>query len=77
MFGPHIASLNVYLKNAKGLGNPVWSRTGTHGNKWHNAKIPLWKRPPFNVVFEGVRGNGYQGDIALDDIQVIILLVNH
>lgn len=25
---------------------------------------------PFQLMFEGIRGNGYQGDIAVDDISV-------
>lgn len=26
----------------------------------------------FQIVFEGVRGNGYRGDIAIDDIEFYI-----
>jgi hypothetical protein len=70
MYGPHIGQFNVYLKSGNSLGNPVWSKSGTQGNLWHNDKIPLLKQPPFQIVFEGVRGSSYKGDIALDDVQV-------
>lgn len=27
---------------------------------------------PFQVVFEGIRGPGYEGDIAIDDVSITI-----
>ncbi|CAB4001476.1 MAM and LDL-receptor class A domain-containing 2-like, partial [Paramuricea clavata] len=46
----------------------IWSRTGTHGNQWRQGRITLSSTQLFTLVFEGVRGRSYQGDIALDDI---------
>ena len=32
------------------MGSPVWSRYGTHGNKWYQAQVPVSnQRPPYQV----------------------------
>lgn len=48
----------------------LWSRTGTQGNKWRYAQVTLISNQPFYIIFEGVRGRSYMGDIALDDVDV-------
>lgn len=56
MYGPHIGSLNVYLPDSGSsvLTSPVWTRSGTHGNRWMNSKLALRKKTPFKIVFEGM-----------------------
>ena len=45
--------------------------TGTQGNKWIRAHIVIpSSSPPFQLVFEGIRGTSYSGDLAIDDIAV-------
>jgi len=46
--------------------------SGNQGNKWRIAQVPLPRGPDktFSVLFEGVRGNGFLGDIAIDDIDI-------
>ena len=46
----------------------MWSLSGDQGNQWMSASVPVNSNSPFSVVFEGVRGSGSQGDIALDDV---------
>lgn len=70
MYGAHIGQLNIYTKVGSQLNGPVWSKSGTHGNKWWNGQVQLSNNNPYQVVFEGVRGASYQGDISLDDIQL-------
>lgn len=70
MYGPHIGQLNIYTKVGAQFLGPVWSKSGTHGDQWWNGQIPLSNSNPYQIVFEGVRGVSYQGDIALDDIQI-------
>ena len=48
----------------------IWTRRGTQGNKWRYAQVNLISNQPFYVIFEGVRGSSYMGDIALDDLDV-------
>eukprot|EP00795_Rhopilema_esculentum_P012712 gene12712-3431_t len=71
MYGAHVNQLNVYLEtNTANLSRPVWSKFGTHGDVWKAAHVSMNQNPPFKIVFEAVRGNGYQGDIAIDDVSV-------
>ncbi|XP_028393835.1 LOW QUALITY PROTEIN: meprin A subunit beta-like [Dendronephthya gigantea] len=71
MLGKHIGELNVYTKQGF-TNNLVWSKNETQGDIWHQGKIQLPVMPKaFKVVFEGVRGDGYQGDIAIDDVHFL------
>ena len=70
MYGAHIGQLNVYMKVGQSFGNPVWSRYGTHGDRWINALIPMSNKSPYMIIFEAVRGSSYAGDIAIDDISL-------
>ncbi|XP_013397768.1 MAM and LDL-receptor class A domain-containing protein 1-like [Lingula anatina] len=69
MYGQHVYDLNVYLKSNNALGKAIWTRRGTQGNRWIQANINLPRKSNFQVIFEGIRGSGYQGDIAIDDIK--------
>ena len=70
MYGTHVNTLNVYLKTGSTLGSPVWTHTGTLSNKWYSANVDVQQTGGYNIVFEGVRGTSYKGDIGLDDISV-------
>ena len=69
MRGKHINALNVYTELRE--GGPLtlkWSKKFEQGYEWKKATILLDDASPFRVVIEGVRGTGYLGDIAIDDI---------
>ena len=69
MYGPHISSLSVYsTSNNRTLGTALWGKNGTQGNVWRNSTMTVGGPAPFQVAFEGTRGSGYQGDIAIDDV---------
>ena len=70
MPGTHVRTLNVYLKSGSNYGNPVWTHTGTRSNKWYTASVDIQMNSTYSIVFEGVRGVSYRGDIAVDDITV-------
>ena len=49
----------------------VWGRSGTQGDRWRHGQLFIKRSTrgkPLTVIFEGVRGTSYAGDIALDDI---------
>lgn len=71
MYGPHIGTLNVYV-DTYGQQRQRWSKTGTQGNKWKRGNFYLRTLYNFAVTFEAVKGQGWSGDIALDDISVSI-----
>lgn len=47
----------------------IWHLSGNQGQQWlqGQAPIPVLKTS-YKVIFEGVRGRSYTGDIAIDDI---------
>ncbi|XP_073349054.1 MAM domain-containing glycosylphosphatidylinositol anchor protein 2-like isoform X5 [Pagrus major] len=70
MYGKHIGTLNAFLKQ-KGQTTsegPVWSLSGNQGERWKQAKVSIHPTASFQVVLEGIRGPGIEGDIAIDDV---------
>ncbi|KAF6728378.1 MAM domain-containing glycosylphosphatidylinositol anchor protein 2, partial [Oryzias melastigma] len=70
MYGKHIGTLNAFLKQ-KGLTAseaPVWSLSGNQGDRWRQAKVSIHPTSSFQVILEGIRGPGIEGDIAIDDV---------
>ncbi|XP_052285283.1 properdin-like isoform X2 [Dreissena polymorpha] len=73
MYGSSIGRLNVYQVTNGGLpGKFVWSLTGDQGNSWKEGQVPLNSNQSYSILLSGVIGNGYQGDIAVDDINVSV-----
>ena len=70
MYGPHVNLLNIYLKTGSQLGSPVWTQRRTQGNQWIRADVDISSNRSYTIVFEGVRGTSFDGDIGLDDISV-------
>ena len=72
MYGTHINKLNVYVRSPQAtvLGTPIWSKYGSHGDNWKPAHVYMNYRGPYVYVIEAIRGNGFAGDIAIDDISV-------
>ncbi|EPQ12395.1 MAM domain-containing glycosylphosphatidylinositol anchor protein 1 [Myotis brandtii] len=70
MYGKHIGSLNLLVRsrNKGALDTHAWSLSGNKGNVWQQAHVPINPSGPFQIIFEGVRGSGYLGDIAIDDV---------
>ena len=69
MYGPHINTLNVYMKTGSQSKSVLWTHTGTLADKWYTASVDIMSASAsFTLIFEGVRGTSYRGDIALDDI---------
>uniref|UniRef100_A0A673H7P7 MAM domain-containing protein n=1 Tax=Sinocyclocheilus rhinocerous TaxID=307959 RepID=A0A673H7P7_9TELE len=71
MYGKHIGTLNAFVKQ-KGQSTsdagPAWSLSGNQGDRWRQAKISIHPTASFQVMFEGIRGPGIEGDIAIDDV---------
>ncbi|XP_067654504.1 MAM and LDL-receptor class A domain-containing protein 1-like [Haliotis asinina] len=71
MYGSNVGALNVYVQTGAAIpSTPTWKRTGTQGTHWLMGQFSVNVKTPFNVVIEGVRGNGYRGDIAIDDVNI-------
>ncbi|XP_032117660.1 apical endosomal glycoprotein isoform X6 [Sapajus apella] len=70
LHGPQIGTLRLAMRR-EGEDTHLWSRSGTHGNRWHQAWATLSHQPgsraPYELLFEGLR-DGYHGTMALDDV---------
>ncbi|RDD40325.1 MAM and LDL-receptor class A domain-containing protein 2 [Trichoplax sp. H2] len=70
MYGQDIGSLALYMLNAQGQRiAQLWGLSGNRGNYWSRTAVTIGRRQqPFRLQFEALRGSGFQGDIALDDL---------
>ncbi|XP_035293558.1 apical endosomal glycoprotein isoform X2 [Cricetulus griseus] len=81
LYGPQIGTLHLAMRKDGEEDTLLWSRSGTHGNHWHQAWVTLHHQLEVNtkyqpittlhpqLLFEGLR-NGYHGTMALDDVAV-------
>ncbi|XP_060073279.1 uncharacterized protein LOC132553085 [Ylistrum balloti] len=74
MYGRTMGTLNVYTKTESAEDNrAVWRTFGNQGDTWILARLSIPEqlaRIGYQIVFEGIIGRGYQGDMAIDDIKV-------
>ncbi|XP_066440821.1 MAM and LDL-receptor class A domain-containing protein 1 [Eleutherodactylus coqui] len=69
MFGRQIYSLAVYKRtrrNTRGL--LLWQSFGSKGNRWLKKILFINSSLPFQLLIAGMVGDGFTGDIAIDDI---------
>ncbi|KAM7427033.1 hypothetical protein ABFA07_021757 [Porites harrisoni] len=66
MYGSDIGSLKVSFN-----GKDVFSRSGNKGNTWLKASVSISSiAGSHQIIFEGVRGKSFEGDIAIDDFSL-------
>ena len=75
MYGNGIGTLRVWVRPTDGVTeeNPakmLWEMSGDAGNNWYMAQLPIASANPFQIAFEGVIGNNYLGNIAIDSISI-------
>ncbi|KAM9777319.1 MAM domain-containing glycosylphosphatidylinositol anchor protein 2-like [Neosynchiropus ocellatus] len=72
MYGKHIGALNVFLrqKSQPLEDDAVWGLAGNQGDRWRQAKVNIHPNSSFQMVMEGIRGGGIEGDIAIDDVTI-------
>ncbi|XP_051007238.1 MAM and LDL-receptor class A domain-containing protein 1 [Acomys russatus] len=69
MFGKHIYQLAVYQRiwsNSK--GQLLWQIFGDQGNRWIRKHLSISSRHPFQILIVASVGDGFTGDIAIDDL---------
>lgn len=50
----------------------MWWATGQKYNIWRIARVSITSPSyDYQAVFEGVVGSGFQGDIAIDDVELL------
>ncbi|XP_066271847.1 fibropellin-1-like [Branchiostoma lanceolatum] len=70
MSGAGVASLNVYTRQQQQQNVLVANITGDQGDQWRMKEVELVSNSDYVIVFEGIKGTGLNGDIAIDDISV-------
>ncbi|KAL9986057.1 hypothetical protein ACROYT_G000123 [Oculina patagonica] len=64
MYGETINTLNVYNGNTT-----IFTKSGNHGNQWMVTKVSITLQS--SITFEGIRGDSFTGDIAIDDVSIV------
>ncbi|XP_052706401.1 uncharacterized protein LOC128181881 [Crassostrea angulata] len=68
MFGHTVDTLNV-LVSGKDLAQSVaWTQSGNQGSDWKYGQVTIQKMEELKIIFEAIRGDDWNSDIALDDV---------
>ncbi|CAC5384131.1 unnamed protein product [Mytilus coruscus] len=70
MYGDNMGTLNVYTKS-RNITTRHWSQSGNQGNLWNFANFDIASSEPYTIIFEGICGDNFESDIALDDIIIL------
>ncbi|XP_041816416.1 apical endosomal glycoprotein [Chelmon rostratus] len=71
LYGSNTGTLNVKLLDNDGYEVILWTRSGAHGNVWHEAHCPVpHQLTKFQLMFEAVR-SGFDGRVAIDDVTFV------
>ncbi|XP_036616414.1 MAM and LDL-receptor class A domain-containing protein 1, partial [Trichosurus vulpecula] len=68
MYGKHIYKLVIYQRiwnNTR--GDMLWQMFGNQGNGWKRKALNITSTQPFQILVEAAVGDGFMGDIAIDD----------
>ncbi|NXK19323.1 MALR1 protein, partial [Arenaria interpres] len=72
MFGKQVYKLSVFqrtVSNTKGW--LLWYKFGNQGNRWIRQTLYISSFKPFQILVKGVVGDGFTGDIGLDDMSFL------
>lgn len=70
MNGLRTGDLNVYI-NASNTLTLLWWQSGNKGLGWYNARLKIMSSTGYRIAIEGIVGDSYTSDIALDDIEFL------
>eukprot|EP00795_Rhopilema_esculentum_P007650 gene7650-13471_t len=69
MYGSSIGCLKVFFEGeSTKTRTALFTKSGDQGDKWKSASILLKPEENYKIIFEGERGIGFRGDIAIDDV---------
>ncbi|XP_063269590.1 MAM and LDL-receptor class A domain-containing protein 1 [Prinia subflava] len=72
MFGKEVYRLSVFqraVSNTKGW--LLWYKFGNQDNRWIRQTLFIRSSKPFQILVEGTVGDGFTGDIGLDDVSFL------
>ncbi|XP_071417344.1 MAM and LDL-receptor class A domain-containing protein 1 [Pithys albifrons albifrons] len=72
MFGKQVYKLSVFQRTASNaLGWLLWYKFGNQGNRWIRQMLYISSTKPFQILVKGTVGDGFTGDIGLDDMSFL------
>ncbi|KAM4687798.1 MAM and LDL-receptor class A domain-containing protein 1 [Discoglossus pictus] len=72
MYGKQMYSLTVYKRYIRNTrGQLLWQAFGNKGNRWIKKVLQLNSSQPFQLLIMGTVGDGFTGDIAIDDLSFL------
>ncbi|XP_033367551.1 MAM and LDL-receptor class A domain-containing protein 1 [Parus major] len=72
MFGKEVYKLSVFqrtVSNTKGW--LLWYKFGNQENRWIRQTLFISSSKPFQILVKGIVGDGFTGDIGLDDMSFL------
>ncbi|XP_023775965.1 MAM and LDL-receptor class A domain-containing protein 1 [Cyanistes caeruleus] len=72
MFGKEVYKLSVFqrtVSNTKGW--LLWYKFGNQENRWIRQTLFISSSKPFQILVKGIVGDGFTGDIGLDDVSFL------
>ncbi|UXX81389.1 DNRLRE domain-containing protein [Reichenbachiella carrageenanivorans] len=73
MYGANMGTLKVDVSTNYGNSwTTIWSISGDQGDAWHEKYLDLtsYKNTTVLIRYHGTTGDGYAGDIAIDDVSI-------
>ncbi|XP_061169325.1 MAM domain-containing glycosylphosphatidylinositol anchor protein 2-like [Saccostrea echinata] len=67
MYGRHMGTLQVNAGSSGSLST-LWYTSGNKGINWITQRVTIPSTANLVVDIKGIRGWGYRGDIALDNV---------
>ncbi|KAJ3594295.1 hypothetical protein NHX12_006626 [Muraenolepis orangiensis] len=58
------------VRSIASVDTVAWSKSGHQGPDWKKALFNSNPSGPFQIMFEGIRGPNFEGDIAIDDVSI-------
>ncbi|XP_010214254.1 PREDICTED: MAM and LDL-receptor class A domain-containing protein 1 [Tinamus guttatus] len=72
MFGKQIYKLSVLQRTVSNTkGQLLWYKFGNQGNRWIRQTLHINSSKPFQILVEGTIGDGFTGDIGIDDLSFL------
>ncbi|KAL4228541.1 hypothetical protein ACF0H5_011591 [Mactra antiquata] len=74
-YGKNLGDLIIYQNQTQFLNKNtvLWSfqSVNVSSANWREVKISIMPTGPFKIVIKGIVGDGFEGDIAIDDINIL------
>ncbi|XP_061208193.1 MAM and LDL-receptor class A domain-containing protein 1 [Neopsephotus bourkii] len=72
MFGKQVYKLSVFQRTVSNTGGwLLWYKFGNQGNRWIRQTLYISSSKPFQILVKGTVGDGFTGDIGLDDMSFL------